>query len=177
MTSIRLTACFAIAIALAACGKAATDDESRPTPLPQATADAPVADTEVIESVEIMPGLNMRLLREGGGAMAERDQYAVVHYTGWLYDENAQNNRGKKFDSSIDRGEHFEFLLGAGKVIRGWDEGVVGMKVGEVRELTIAPELAYGSRQVGDVIPAGSTLVFEVELANLKDMEGNSVAP
>lgn len=177
MTSIRLPACCAIAIALAACGKPATDDESRLKPLPQATAEAPVTDADVIESVEIMPGLSMRLLREGSGATAEPDQYAVVHYTGWLYGENAEDHRGKKFDSSIDRGQHFEFLLGAGKVIRGWDQGVVGMKVGELRELTIAPELAYGNRQVGDVIPPGSTLVFEVELVNLKDMEGNSVAP
>lgn len=177
MTSIRLLIWFAIAIAIPACGKSGTDDSARQEALPQATADAQVADEVEIESIEIMPGLNMRLLREGTGATAQPYQYAFVHYSGWLYDESEENNRGKKFDSSVDRGKHFRFLLGAGKVIRGWDEGVVGMKIGEVRELTIAPELAYGNRQVGDVIPAGSTLVFEVELLDLQDLESEPTAP
>ena len=113
----------------------------------------------------------MRRLHTGTGQIAEVGHTAVVHYTGWLYDESAENNRGKKFDSSVDRGQHFEFPLGARRVIRGWDEGVVGMKVGEVRELTIAPELAYGNREVGGLIPPGSTLVFEVELAGLKSID------
>ena len=177
MIWIRLLSCCAIALMLTACSKPATDDESQPESLPEAASETPVAEEAAIESIEIMPGLSMRILRAGTGVAAEPDQYAVVHYTGWLYDETAVSNRGKKFDSSVDRGQHFTFLLGAGKVIRGWDEGVVGMKIGEIRELTIAPELAYGNRQIGDIIPAGSTLVFEVELAELKDMEGNSVAP
>jgi FKBP-type peptidyl-prolyl cis-trans isomerase FkpA len=113
----------------------------------------------------------MRLLREGTGAAAEVGHTVVVHYTGWLYDQSAENNRGDKFDSSVDRDVHFEFPLGARRVIRGWDEGVVGMKIGEIRELTIAPELAYGDRQVGALIPPGSTLVFEVELAGLKGLD------
>lgn len=120
------------------------------------------------EPEEIVPGLSMRVLEAGEGETAQPGQMAVVHYTGWLYDENAQDNRGQKFDSSRDRGQHFEFPLGGGRVIRGWDQGVVGMEVGEVRELTIAPELAYGERGAGDVIPPNAALVFEVELVELK---------
>jgi FKBP-type peptidyl-prolyl cis-trans isomerase len=109
----------------------------------------------------------MRVLNEGSGKTAQPGQTAVVHYTGWLYDAAAPDNRGQKFDSSLDRGQHFEFPLGAGAVIAGWDRGVAGMQVGEVRELTIAPELAYGERGAGAVIPPGATLVFEVELADV----------
>jgi FKBP-type peptidyl-prolyl cis-trans isomerase FkpA len=116
----------------------------------------------------------MRALRKGTGAVAEAGHTAVVHYTGWLFDELAESNRGLKFDSSVDRGVHFEFPLGAGRVIRGWDEGVAGMKIGEVRELTIAPELAYGDRQVGNLIAPGSTLVFEVELVDLKGLDSEA---
>ena len=85
-------------------------------------------------------------------------------------DSSAENNRGNKFDSSVDRGDPFRFPLGEGRVIKGWDQGVVGMTVGEVRELTIAPEMAYGDRDIG-VIPPGSTLVFEVELIALESSE------
>jgi FKBP-type peptidyl-prolyl cis-trans isomerase FkpA len=121
--------------------------------------------------VEIAAGLSMRILREGDGDTAESGQIAVVHYTGWLYDETADNNRGQKFDSSVDRGQYFSFMLGAGRVIRGWDQGVAGMNVGETRELTIAPEMAYGERGAGNVIPPGATLVFEIELAGLQSAE------
>ncbi len=122
-------------------------------------------------AVEIATGLSMRILIEGEGDTAENGQIAVVHYTGWLHDETAENNRGNKFDSSVDRDEYFSFLLGAEQVIRGWDEGVVGMQVGETRELTIAPEMAYGERGAGNVIPPGATLVFEIELAALRGTE------
>ena len=83
----------------------------------------------------------------------------------------AENHRGKKFDSSVDRGQYFSFMLGAGRVIKGWDQGVVGMKVGETRELTILPDMGYGERGAGNVIPPGATLVFEVELAELQGNE------
>ncbi|MEQ8206111.1 MAG: FKBP-type peptidyl-prolyl cis-trans isomerase [Woeseia sp.] len=121
---------------------------------------------------EEVAGLTVRVLRAGDGATATAGQIAVVHYTGWLYDPAATDNRGDKFDSSVDRGQHFRFPLGAGRVIRGWDAGVAGMQVGELRELTIEPELAYGERGAGDVIPPGATLVFEVELAGLEDRDG-----
>ncbi|MCB1845438.1 MAG: FKBP-type peptidyl-prolyl cis-trans isomerase [Halioglobus sp.] len=114
----------------------------------------------------------MRVLRAGNGETAKPGEIAVVHYTGWLYDADAADHRGQKFDSSVDRGQHFRFPLGAGRVIRGWDAGVEGMQVGEVRELTIAPEMAYGDRGAGNVIPPGATLVFEVELAGLEGRDG-----
>jgi FKBP-type peptidyl-prolyl cis-trans isomerase FkpA len=100
-------------------------------------------------------------LKEGNGAEAKKDDQVEVHYTGWLTD-------GTKFDSSVDRKMPFSFKLGAGKVIKGWDEGVVGMKVGGKRKLTIPPELAYGKRGFPGAIPPDATLVFEVELLKIK---------
>ena len=100
----------------------------------------------------------------GEGAEASVGLRVQVHYTGWLYDPMAAQSRGKKFDSSKDRGQPFKFNLGAGEVIRGWDEGVQGMKVGGSRVLTIPPELGYGARGAGGVIPPNATLVFEVDL-------------
>jgi FKBP-type peptidyl-prolyl cis-trans isomerase FkpA len=97
----------------------------------------------------------------GEGAEATAGQRVSVHYTGWLY---ADGNAGRKFDSSKDRGQPFGFGLGAGQVIRGWDEGVQGMKVGGTRRLIIPAELGYGARGAGGVIPPNATLLFEVEL-------------
>lgn len=102
-------------------------------------------------------GLQYEEITVGEGEVAQAGQFVTVHYTGWLTD-------GQKFDSSKDRNDPFQFKLGGGMVIRGWDEGVQGMKVGGVRKLTIPPELGYGPRGAGGVIPPNATLVFEVEL-------------
>lgn len=109
-------------------------------------------------------GLQYEDTSVGSGETASAGHQVTVHYTGWLYDAGAPQNRGRKFDSSKDRGDPFDFALGDGEVIRGWDEGVQGMKVGGTRVLTIPPELGYGSRGAGGVIPPNATLVFEVEL-------------
>jgi FKBP-type peptidyl-prolyl cis-trans isomerase FkpA len=104
----------------------------------------------------------------GSGAEARPGRPVKVHYTGWLYDAGKSDHRGKKFDSSKDHGEPFEFNLGAKEVIPGWDEGVAGMKAGGTRVLTIPPHLGYGARGAGGVIPPNATLVFEVELLDVK---------
>ena len=100
----------------------------------------------------------------GEGAEAQAGQTVIVHYTGWLYDEAAAENKGAKFDSSLDRNEPFDFPLGGGRVIKGWDEGVAGMKEGGTRTLVIPPEMGYGPRGAGGVIPPNATLVFDVKL-------------
>ena len=104
----------------------------------------------------------------GTGNEAIAGRQVTVHYTGWLYDETREGHKGQKFDSSRDRNEPFPFRLGNGDVIRGWDEGVAGMKVGGRRTLTIPPDLGYGSRGAGGVIPPNATLVFDVELLDVR---------
>lgn len=104
----------------------------------------------------------------GSGAEARPGMLVSVHYTGWLYDPSAADKRGRKFDSSKDRGQPFEFQLGKGDVIAGWDEGVQGMKVGGTRVLTIPSAMGYGARGAGGDIPGGAALVFEVELLGVK---------
>ncbi len=106
-------------------------------------------------------GLQYVDIKKGEGREAHAGETASVHYTGWL-------TNGTKFDSSKDRGEPFAFRLGAGQVIRGWDEGVEGMHIGGIRKLTIPPQLGYGARGAGNVIPPNATLVFEVELLDLR---------
>ena len=100
----------------------------------------------------------------GDGQEAAEGNHVDVHYTGWLYDETASDHKGQKFDSSLDRGQLFSFPLGAGHVIKGWDQGVQGMKVGGKRTLIIPSEMGYGARGAGGVIPPNATLVFDVEL-------------
>jgi len=107
-------------------------------------------------------------IRQGEGAQASAGQEVSVHYTGWLYDEAAPEQKGRKFDSSRDRHEPFEFPLGAGHVIKGWDQGVAGMKVGGQRTLVIPAHLGYGARGAGGVIPPNATLVFDVELLSVQ---------
>ena len=156
---IRRIAAAALIVALSACqapGGAdcvATDKESR---------DVKPGLPEAVE------GLDATVVTAGRDYAVGAGDLASMHYTGWLYDPEAEGGRGKKFDSSRDRGRTFEFPLGGGRVIKGWDLGVAGMQLGEVRELKIAPELGYGDTGAGNVIPPGATLLFEVELVSFK---------
>ncbi len=164
MTSRILLFVFLLAAATSGCAPDGASSESGET----AAQPDPAGDTAAAAEIEITPGLVMKKLDNGYGRAAVAGDLASVHYTGWLYDDNQPDGRGKKFDSSVDRGQPFQFPLGAGRVIRGWDEGVVGMLIGEKRELKIAPELGYGDRGAGSAIPPGATLVFEVELLGLQ---------
>ena len=136
----------AVVLVLAACGGG---NQIADTP-------TPAGDT-LGAGVTTASGLQLQDLEVGYGPEARAGDVASMHYIGWLED-------GTKFDSSLDRGRPFEFTLGAGEVIKGWDEGVAGMKVGGKRTLTIPPELGYGTRGFGDIIPPNATLIFEVEL-------------
>ena len=140
---LRLTATLSVLL-LAACGG----------PPPYTGGDVP--DLQTID------------MKRGTGQAAIAGDEISVHYTGWLYDQNAPDKRGQKFDSSRDRGEPFVFLLGTGRVIRGWDDGIVGMQRGGKRELRIPSGLGYGARGAGKVIPPGASLVFEVELLDIR---------
>lgn len=140
---------FAVAILAAAAGLAV----------------APTAVRAEPETTLTASGLKYIDTKPGTGASPKIGQNVTVHYTGWLYVNGA---KGKKFDSSRDRGEPFDFPLGMGQVIKGWDEGVETMKVGGKRTLIIPPELGYGARAMGNAIPANSWLIFDVELLGVK---------
>ncbi|NNF16142.1 MAG: FKBP-type peptidyl-prolyl cis-trans isomerase [Gammaproteobacteria bacterium] len=116
-------------------------------------------------------GLVIEELVAGTGAEAQMNSSVTVHYTGWLYDDSAEESKGEKFDSSLDRDAKFSFVLGQGRVIKGWEQGVTGMQVGGQRRLTIPPDLAYGSRGAGKVIPPDATLVFDIELFDVDTLE------
>lgn len=129
-----------------------------------ASQEAATVDSSQLQKIDI---------KVGNGEEAVIGKTVNVHYSGWIYDEQAPDKKGKKFDSSYDRKEHFSFLLGAGRVIKGWDKGVLGMKVGGQRTLIIPPSMAYGERGAGNVIPPNATLLFEVELMGLKETGGH----
>lgn len=144
-------ACAALAGTLLACHALAQQPATASAPVqPAAPAEPTVLVTDVVAGIgdEALPGM-----------------VVIVHYTGWLYDPAATEHRGREFDSSRGRGQPFSFHLGAGRVIRGWEQGIPGMKVGGTRRLVIPPDLAYGPRGAGNgVIPPNATLLFEVEL-------------
>ena len=125
----------------------------------------PAAAQAVGKTMTTSSGLQIIDSKTGSGATPKTGQICVMHYTGWLYQNGA---KGKKFDSSVDRGEPFEFPIGRHQVIAGWDEGVATMKVGGKRTLIIPPELGYGARGAGGVIPPNATLIFDVELLEVK---------
>ena len=123
------------------------------------------SDAATNQVIEMPSGLKYTDTKTGDGATATSGNKVSVHYTGWLYNNGA---KGAKFDSSVDRGQPFQFTLGAHQVIAGWDEGVAGMKVGGKRTLIIPPELGYGARGAGGVIPPNATLMFDVELLGVQ---------
>jgi len=131
-------------------------------------AGGPFTPVQAQETGKIMTtasGLQIADRKIGTGATPTKGQICVMHYTGWLY---VDGKKGQKFDSSVDRNEPFEFPIGLHKVIAGWDEGVATMKVGGKRTLIIPPELGYGARGAGGVIPPNATLIFDVELLGVK---------
>ena len=160
---------FILAATLTACSKDSGESTATTEPTDAIEEQDVTEDSaNAVESFEVAPGLSAKILQSGYGRAAEAGDYVEVHYTGWLYDPEAGDHRGDKFDSSVDRGQKFNFTLGAGQVIKGWDQGVAGMLIGEKRELTLAPEMGYGDRGAGSAIPPGATLIFEVELFGLE---------
>jgi FKBP-type peptidyl-prolyl cis-trans isomerase len=148
-------------LTLAGCASAPPPAPPTPAGTTAAAPAVPVPAAPAVQEVSTASGLRYVDLLVGDGALAEDGMTVAVHYTGWLSD-------GTKFDSSRDRGERpFTFQLGAGQVIRGWDDGVKGMRVGGKRKLTIPPDLGYGERGAGGVIPPNATLVFEVEFVGV----------
>jgi len=147
---------IALLVALAACAIASAARAEAPAASPPVTPPAAAAPEAAVLVTDLVKGV---------GDEAFPGMVVIVHYTGWLYDPNAKDFRGRQFDSSRERGQPFSFHLGSGHVIRGWEQGIPGMKVGGTRRLVIPPELAYGSAGAGNgVIPPGATLLFEVEL-------------
>lgn len=165
--SIIVSLALALASLQAGCGKNAEPETATPGAAPVTPENEPPSEALPQPSAtgtETMP-LQKTDLAPGTGAELKTGQEVLVHYTGWLYNAAAPENKGKQFDSSVG-GEPFEFRVGNGDVIRGWDEGVVGMKVGGKRRLVIPPEFGYGASGAGP-IPPGATLVFDVELVEI----------
>lgn len=151
LNTLMATACFLTLSACQAESNNATNNNEEATEMTQSITELVKNDTQVGEGREAEIGFNV-----------------TVHYTGWLYDDKAPERKGVKFDSSVDRGEPFKFDLGAGQVIQGWDQGFAGMKIGGKRTLIIPPEMGYGARGAGGVIPPNATLIFDVELLDVK---------
>ena len=165
-----------VAMGLAGCGKKEAAPAAASATAQEASADSSTSSAQPgtagagnAATAVTSPGEPLMTdIKTGAGPAIAKGQTAVVHYTGWLYSEGAPEKKGRKFDSSRDRNEPFSFPLGAGMVIKGWDEGVVGMQVGGQRRLVIPPEKGYGASGAGGVIPPNATLVFDVELTGIK---------
>ena len=154
-TLLSVSAIISTSVFLSACGSN-NSHESKPMEAAAPTMSQASAGFQKLDSVM------------GTGATAQAGQTVTVHYTGWLFDASAPGNKGSKFDSSVDRGQPFVFPLGAGRVIKGWDNGFEGMKVGGKRTLIIPSSMGYGTRGAGDSIPPNATLLFDVELLGVK---------
>ena len=152
-----LSLALSTSLLIVACGETTSISKSETATTSAASTNKSVAVTFTKTDVKV-----------GDGAEAKAGQSVSVHYTGWLYEPNSPKSHGEKFDSSRDRGQAFVFPLGAGRVIKGWDQGVVGMKVGGQRTLIIPSDMAYGSRGAGGTIPPNATLIFDVELVSVK---------
>ena len=155
----------ALIAALALSTTAIVVEAQTPAPAMKSAAPATSLPAQVGDKVTELKKIDVT---PGTGTEATAGKTVVVHYTGWLYDPAASDGHGKKFDSSVDRKEPFSFPLGGGRVIKGWDNGVAGMKTGGKRTLVIPPDMAYGERGAGGVIPPNATLVFDVELIEVK---------
>ena len=130
---------------------------------------APPASAQGASKLDAMPKELQKIdVKQGGGTEATAGKMVVVHYTGWLYDPAKPDNKGAKFDSSRDSGKPFDFPLGGGRVIKGWDQGVAGMKVGGKRTIIIPQDLGYGARGAGGRIPPYANLIFDIELLEVK---------
>lgn len=163
LSAIKVAVLALMAVVASACGQQETSADE--TAVNAETANQEKDNTA--ETMELITELQIIDTAPGEGAQAGAGNDVVVHYTGWLYDPSQPENKGAKFDSSVDRGQPFSFPLGAGRVIRGWDEGVAGMLVGGKRTLIIPPDMGYGSRGAGGVIPPNATLMFDVELLEI----------
>ncbi|GAA0406115.1 hypothetical protein GCM10009133_13450 [Cocleimonas flava] len=150
-----LISALAISVLLIGCGGTKTDEIKQVVTQKASTANSSAS----FQKIDVVVG---------DGSVATAGQTVSVHYTGWLFEPDASDNHGTKFDSSVDRGQPFQFPLGGGRVIKGWDQGVEGMKVGGKRTLIIPPEMGYGARGAGRVIPPNATLIFDVELLGVE---------
>nr|WP_299873501.1 FKBP-type peptidyl-prolyl cis-trans isomerase [uncultured Cocleimonas sp.] len=155
MKHLTLLATLSISVLLIGCGGTKTDEIKQVVTQKSSMTNGAVS----FQKIDV---------QMGDGAVAKSGQTVSVHYTGWLYEPEASDNHGTKFDSSVDRGQPFQFPLGGGRVIKGWDQGVEGMKVGGKRTLIIPPEMGYGARGAGRVIPPNATLIFDVELLGVE---------
>ena len=160
-TSMLLVSSLLLALCAGCKAESSANSTTEKTNSTQATKESTAMTTNITELVK-------KDTLIGTGREAEAGLNVTVHYTGWLYDPSKEDGKGKKFDSSVDRGDPFNFSLGAGQVIQGWDQGFAGMKIGGKRTLIIPAEIGYGARGAGGVIPPNATLLFDVELLGVK---------